>query len=79
MYNGDRLETWVVCDVGCWSVKTKVKLISFKLELSLAIRFHHDRCISGDKLRVSEAGVPQGFVIQCIVNTLDFDVITSKE
>jgi len=42
-------------------------------------RWYFGGKLLGDKLRVSEAGVPQGFVIQCIVNTLDFDVITTKE
>jgi len=42
-------------------------------------RWYYGGKLLGDKLRVSEAGVPQGFVIQCIVNTLDFDVITAKD
>ena len=30
--------------------------------------------------RVGEANVPQGYVIQCIINTtLDFDVIATKD
>ena len=33
----------------------------------------------GDKNKVGDAQVPQGYVIQCIINTLDFDVITTKE
>ena len=33
-----------------------------------------------DRSRVGEANVPQGYVIQCIINTtLDFDVIATKE
>ena len=33
----------------------------------------------GDKSKVGDAHIPQGYVIQCIINTLDFDVITAKE
>ena len=50
--------------------------------VSANISFHitnSSNIFSGDKLRISEAGVPQGYVIQCIVNTLDFDVITTKD
>jgi len=42
-------------------------------------RWYFGGKLLGDKLRVSEAAIPQGFVIQCIVNTLDFDVITTKD
>ena len=35
--------------------------------------------VSVDRSRVGEANVPQGYVIQCIINTLDFDVIATKE
>jgi len=42
-------------------------------------RWYFGGKLLGDKLRVSEAGVPQGYVIQCIINTLDFDVITTKD
>ena len=30
-------------------------------------------------MRVEEAHVPQGYVIQCIINALEFDVITQKQ
>ena len=43
--------------------------------LKVAILF-----VSVDRSRVGEANVPQGYVIQCIINThLDFDVIATKE
>ena len=41
--------------------------------------FDFELNFSGDKSKVGDAHVPQGYVIQCIINTLDFDVITTKE
>jgi len=32
----------------------------------------------GDKMAMGDTGVPQGYVIQCVVNTIDFDVIPSQ-
>jgi len=31
-----------------------------------------------DKMTMGDTGVPQGYVIQCILNTIDFDVIPSQ-
>jgi len=42
-------------------------------------RWYFGGKLLGDKSKVGDAHVPQGYVIQCIINTLDFDVITTKE
>jgi len=42
-------------------------------------RWYFGGKLLGDKNKVGDAQVPQGYVIQCIINTLDFDVITTKE
>ena len=42
-------------------------------------RWYFGGKLLGDKSRVGEAHIPQGYVVQCIINTLDFDVNASKE
>lgn len=42
-------------------------------------RWYFGGKLLGDKSKVGDAHIPQGYVIQCIINTLDFDVITAKE
>lgn len=42
-------------------------------------RWYFGGKLLGDKSRVGDAHIPQGYVVQCIINTLDFDVIASKE
>jgi len=42
-------------------------------------RWYFGGKLLGDRMRVEEADVPQGFVIQCIINTLEFDVITQQQ
>jgi len=42
-------------------------------------RWYFGGKLLGDKLKMGEVGAPQGFVIQCIVNSLEFDVITSPK
>lgn len=41
-------------------------------------RWYYGGKLLGDKTTIGDAGVPSGFVIQCIVNTVDFDVIPSQ-
>ena len=33
----------------------------------------------GDKTRIGDANIPSGHVVQCIVNSLDFEVIKTKD
>jgi len=42
-------------------------------------RWYFGGKLLADRSRVGDAQVPQGFVIQCVINNLDFDVITTKE
>merc|ERR1719369_151347 len=42
-------------------------------------RWYFGGKLLGDKVQISDANIPSGFVIQCIVNNLDFDVITTKD
>jgi len=42
-------------------------------------RWYFGGKLLGDKLKLAEANIPSGFVIQCIVNNLDFDVIPTKD
>jgi len=43
-------------------------------------RWYFGGKLLGDKSRVADAHVPQGYVIQCIINSsVEFDVITTKE
>ncbi len=42
-------------------------------------RWYYGGKLLGDKLKVGDANIPTGFVIQCVVNNLDFDVIRTKE
>ncbi len=42
-------------------------------------RWYYGGKLLGDKMRISDVNIPSGFVIQCVVNNLDFDVIRTKE
>ncbi len=33
----------------------------------------------GDKTRIGDAKIPSGYVVQCVVNNLDFEVIKAKD
>lgn len=42
-------------------------------------RWYFGGKLLGDKTRISDANIPAGYVIQCVVNSLEFDVIQTKE
>ena len=42
-------------------------------------RWYYSGKLLGDKMRISEVNIPSGFVIQCVVNNLDFGVIRTKD
>jgi hypothetical protein len=42
-------------------------------------RWYYGGKLLSDKLKVGDANIPAGFVIQCVVNNLDFGVIRTKE
>lgn len=42
-------------------------------------RWYFGGKLLADKMKMSETNIPSGFVIQCIVNNLDFDVIPTKD
>ena len=38
-------------------------------------RWYYCGKLLGDKMRISDVNIPSGYVIQCVVNNLDFGVI----
>ena len=42
-------------------------------------RWYYGGKLLGDKMRISDVNIPSGFVIQCVVNNLDFGVIRTKD
>ena len=40
-------------------------------------RWYYGGKLLGDRLKIGDVGIPQGHVIQCVVNDLNFDVIRS--
>lgn len=42
-------------------------------------RWYYSGKLLGDKMRISDINIPTGFVIQCVVNNLEFGVIRTKE
>ena len=42
-------------------------------------RWYYGGKLLSDKMRVGDANIPTGFVIQCVVNNLEFGIIRTKE
>ena len=42
-------------------------------------RWYYGGKLLSDKMRIGDANIPTGFVIQCVVNNLDFGVIRTKD
>lgn len=42
-------------------------------------RWYYSGKLLGDKMKISDVNIPSGFVIQCVVNNLDFGVIRTKD
>ena len=42
-------------------------------------RWYYSGKLLGDKMRISDINIPSGFVIQCVINNLEFGVIRTKE
>ena len=42
-------------------------------------RWYYSGKLLGDKMKISDINIPTGFVIQCVVNNLEFGVIRTKE
>lgn len=42
-------------------------------------RWYYGGKLLGDKLKLGDAGIPSGYVVQCIISHIDFDVIQTKE
>lgn len=42
-------------------------------------RWYYGGKLLSDKMRIGDTNIPTGFVIQCVVNNLDFGVIRTKD
>ena len=42
-------------------------------------RWYYSGKLLSDKMRIGDANIPTGFVIQCVVNNLEFGVIRTKD
>jgi hypothetical protein len=42
-------------------------------------RWYFGGKLLGDKLKMGDANIPSGYVVQCVVSHLDFDVIQTKD